>query len=201
MMSVEPITEEQGQRLALFSGGLVGGLTLCPMTCKAAGRFVAEHHRHSRPPQGALFAVGAKQGGQLVGVAMVGRPIARLLDDGQTAEVTRLCTTGQLNACSLLYGAAARAAKALGYSTIITYTLAREPGVSLRAAGWSPDGAVAAASTWSRPSRSRVQTDLFGEAQRPTEAKQRWRKQLATGAPSQPLTPNSPVRDGASRSL
>lgn len=161
------------------------------MTCKAAARYVAQHHRHNRPPQGGLFAAGAMRGGQLVGVVIVGRPVARLLDDGQTAEVTRLCTDGTPNTCSMLYGAAARAAKALGYSSIITYTLASEPGVSLRAAGWSPDGVVAAASTWSRPSRSRVQTDLFGEAQRPTEAKQRWRKHLAPGAPNQPKAPNA----------
>lgn len=83
------------------------------MTLKAAARYVAEHHRHNRPPQGGLFAAGAMLGGQLVGVVIVGRPVARLLDDGQTAEVTRLCTNGQLNACSLLYGAAARAARAL----------------------------------------------------------------------------------------
>lgn len=166
------------------------GLRVCPMTCKAAARYVAQHHRHNRPPQGGLFAAGAMRGGQLVGVVIVGRPVARLLDDGQTAEVTRLCTDGTANACSLLYGAAARAAKALGYTSILTYTLASEPGVSLRAAGWSPDGMTRSEASHSRPSRPRVVTDLFGEATRPTEEKRRWRKQLAPGAPSQPKAPN-----------
>lgn len=153
-------------------------LRMCALSVKAAARFVAEHHRHNRPPQGGLFAVGAKRGEQLVAAAIIGRPVARMLADGDTCEVTRLCTDGSRNACSLLYGAAARAAKALGYRRIITYTLASEPGTSLRAAGWRVDAEVKGEKSWSRPSRDRVQTDLFGTEQRPTEDKIRWTKTL-----------------------
>ena len=78
--------------------------------------------------------------GQLVGVAITGRPVSRYLDDGLTLEVNRLCTDGTRNACSFLYGAAARAAKAMGYQKIITYILDTEDGASLRAAGWTCAG-------------------------------------------------------------
>ena len=78
--------------------------------------------------------------GQLVGVAIVGRPVSRYLDDGLTLEVNRLCTDGTQNACSFLYGAAARAARTMGYRKIITYILDTENGVSLRAAGWKCAG-------------------------------------------------------------
>lgn len=166
---------DSARHCALASGSR---LYVRPMTLKAAARYVAEHHRHNRPPQGGLFAAGAMLGGQLVGVVIVGRPVARLLDDGQTAEVTRLCTNGQLNACSLLYGAAARAARALGYSKIITYILAEEPGTSLRASGWKSAAKVPAQKTWSRPSRDRVQINLLGEIQRPPQDKVRWEKIL-----------------------
>lgn len=155
-------------------------LNLCPMNLKAAARFVGRHHRHNRPPVGGLFAIGVRGDGsdEPCGVAIVGRPVARNSDDGHTCEVTRLCTTGGRNACSILYGAAARAAKALGYRRIITYTLASEPGTSLRAAGWVRDAEVAA-DTWNRPNRHRLQTDLFGQDRRPPGPKVRWVRMLA----------------------
>lgn len=159
-------------------------LTLMPTTLKDARKFVGRIHRHNRPPQGGLFAVGVACDGALVGVAIVGRPIARRLDDGRTAEVTRVATDGTFNACSILYGAACRAARALGYERIITYTLATEPGTSLRASGWSKDADVASAETWSVPSRPRNQTDLFGNALRPIGAKIRWCRKLQ--GPSRP---------------
>ncbi len=115
-------------------------LTLIPIPLKEANAFVAEHHRHHKPVTGHKFSLGCTQGGQLVGVAIVGRPVSRYLDDGRTLEVNRLCSTGEKNVCSFLYGAAARAAKALGYEKIITYTLDTEPGTSLRAAGWTCAG-------------------------------------------------------------
>src|SRR5687767_10551594 len=101
-----------------------------------ANAFVAKHHRHHKPVIGHLFSLGAVQGENIVGVAIVGRPVARMRDDGETAEVTRLCTDGTKDACSFLYGAAARAAFALGFKKIGTYILATEPGTSLAAAGW-----------------------------------------------------------------
>ena len=111
-------------------------MRLVPVSLKAANTFVAEHHRHHKPVVGHKFSIGCAQEGRLVGVAIVGRPVSRHLDNGLTLEVNRLCTTGEKNACSMLYAAAARAAKAMGYQKIITYTLDTEPGTSLRAAGW-----------------------------------------------------------------
>ena len=89
---------------------------------------------------GHKFSIGCAKDGELVGVAIVGRPVSRYLDDGWTLEVNRLCTTGEKNACSILYAASARAAKAMGYRKIITYTLDSESGSSLRAAGWNCAG-------------------------------------------------------------
>jgi hypothetical protein len=120
-----------------------------------ANAFVAEHHRHHRPVIGHLFSLGATDGERIVGVVIVGRPVARLRDDGETAEVTRLCTDGTKNACSFLYGAAARAAFALGFKRIGTYILASEPGTSLMACGWRLIGETGRGS-WNRPSRPRV---------------------------------------------
>lgn len=111
-------------------------LTLVPISLKEANAFVAEYHRHHKPTRGHKFSIGCEMDGRLVGVAIVGRPVSRYLDNGWTLEVNRLCTTGERNACSMLYAAAARAAKAMGYRKIITYTLDSEPGTSLRAAGW-----------------------------------------------------------------
>lgn len=129
-------------------------LETVPCSLKRAAAFVREHHRHHPRVVGGLWAVAAEQSGTLVGVAIVGRPVARMLDDGRTAEVTRLCTTGAKDACSLLYGACRRAARALGYRRLITYTLATEPGASLRGAGWT-QVAETRAEQWSRPSRER----------------------------------------------
>jgi hypothetical protein len=98
--------------------------------------FVVLHHRHHPPPRGARFTLGVANDERLVGVALVGRPVARHFDDGFTLEVNRTCTDGTPNANSALYGAAWRATKALGYRRLVTYTQAGESGISLRAAGW-----------------------------------------------------------------
>lgn len=120
-----------------------------------ANAFVAAHHRHHKPVVGHLFSLGASVGDQIVGVAIVGRPVSRFRDDGLTAEVTRLCTDGTRNACSFLYGASARAAFALGFKRIGTYILASEPGTSLTGTGWRMIGETPGRS-WSVPSRPRV---------------------------------------------
>ena len=120
-----------------------------------ANEFVSQHHRHHQPVVGHLFSLGAALGDDIVGVCIVGRPVSRFRDDGMTAEVTRLCTDGTKNACSFLYGAAARAVFALGFARIGTYILAHEPGVSLTAAGWRLIGETPGRS-WSVPSRPRV---------------------------------------------
>lgn len=134
---------------------------------QTAADFVAEHHRHHTPPVGHLFSIGAFRGEALAGVVIVGRPVSRMRDDGLTAEVTRLCVLeSEPNACSFLYGKAARAALAMGYRRIGTYTLKRESGTSLRAAGWTLIGETGGGS-WTRPSRLR--TDKH-----PTEQKLLW---------------------------
>jgi hypothetical protein len=130
-------------------------MELRPITIRAASAFVAEKHRHHDAPQGARFALAAWHEGQLVGVAMVGRPVSRMLDNGTTAEVIRVATDGTRNACSFLYGASKRAAQALGYRKVLTYTLIEESGASLRAVGWNRVG-VAGGGSWSRPSRPEV---------------------------------------------
>ena len=141
-------------------------LYVAPLTLREAARFVADHHRHSRPPRGGLFAIAAARDGEVVGVVIVGRPVARHMADGWTAEVTRLCTDGNRNACSLLYGAAWRAARAMGYRRLVTYTLATEPGTSLRASGWRCVAEVRP-QRWHRAGRPRV--DLH-----PLQTKLRW---------------------------
>ena len=70
-------------------------LKLIPVSLKAANAFVAEHHRHHKSVTGHKFSLGCMQEGQLVGVAIVGRPVSRYLDDGLTLEVNRLCSTGE----------------------------------------------------------------------------------------------------------
>lgn len=111
-------------------------LIIVPVSFREACDFIAEHHRHHAPPRGMKFAIGVEYDGVLVGVATVGRPVARSYDDGLTLEVNRTCTDGTRNANSALYGAAWRAAKALGYCRLITYTQVEESGSSVRAAGW-----------------------------------------------------------------
>lgn len=130
-------------------------LNLQPITLAEANAFIKEHHRHHPPVVGWKFGIGANDGDNVVGVVIVGRPVARHFDDGLTLEVTRCCTDGTRNAASLLYGAAWRASKALGYQKLITYTLASEPGTSLKAAGWTVLHEVKGRS-WSCPSRPRV---------------------------------------------
>lgn len=141
------------------------------VSLKQANEFVQSLHRHHKKVQGHKFSIGAYNSeDKLVGVVIVGRPVARMLDDGRTVEVTRLCTDGTFNACSFLYGAAAKAAKELGYSSIITYILSEEPGTSLKGAGWICEGEFGGG-TWNRPNRER--TDKA-----PITPKHRYRKLL-----------------------
>ena len=130
-------------------------LTVERLELAEANAFVKQHHRHHKPVIGHVFSIGASLNGQIIGVAIVGRPVARGRDDGVTAEVTRLCTDGTRNGCSFLYGASARAAFALGFKRIGTYILASEPGTSLMATGWRMIGEVPGRS-WSCASRPRV---------------------------------------------
>ena len=143
-------------------------LKLIPISLSDANAFVAEKHRHHKPVVGHKFSIGCMMGNSLVGVVIVGRPVSRHLDNGYTLEVTRLCTDGTKNACSFLYGAAWRAAKTLGYTKIITYTLAEESGVSLKAAGWKCEG-MAGGLRWT--GSRKPATDLY-----PPQMKMRYSK-------------------------
>lgn len=137
-----------------------------PISLAAANDFVAQHHRHHKPVRGHKFSIAAMFGGDLVGIAIIGRPVSRIRDDGETLELCRLCTDGTRNACSFLIGKAAKAAFALGFRRIGTYILQSENGVSLRAAGWTLIGETKGGS-WDCPSRPR--TDKH-----PTEKKTLW---------------------------
>lgn len=141
-------------------------MTAIPIGYRDAVAFINREHRHHKAPQGWKFGIGAMKNGKLVGVVAVGRPVARMLDDGRTAEVIRLATDGTRNACSFLYSAARRCALAMGYVKVITYILESETGVSLKAAGWK-FVRMAGGGSWSRPSRKR--TDKA-----PMETKQLW---------------------------
>jgi hypothetical protein len=124
-------------------------LTVIPLSRDRAGVFIDAHHRHLSRPIGHLFALGVvDELGELRGAAMIGRPIARRLDDGLTAEVNRVATDGCPNANSALYAAAWRACAAMGYRRLITYTQAGESGSSLLGAGWVRVRELPARGSW-----------------------------------------------------
>jgi hypothetical protein len=141
-------------------------LQVVPVEFGEACAFIKQHHRHHIPPVGHKASLGVSDGEQIRGVAVIGRPVARSADDGWTLEVTRVATDGTRNACSMLYGAAWRLTKALGYRKLITYTLKSEPGVSLRGAGWRVVAEVRGRS-WHCPTRPRVD-------KHPLQDKLRW---------------------------
>ena len=128
-----------------------------PVSLAAAAEFVQLHHRHHGSPRGHKFSVGLASDGELVGVIVVGRPVARHYDNGLTLEVVRCCVAeGIPNGCSMLYGTAWRAAKALGYQRLITYTQQGEGGGSLRAAGWTLIAERTSRKGWDTPTRRRT---------------------------------------------
>ncbi len=141
-----------------------------PITLKAANQFVAKYHRHHKPSVGHKFSIGLNSNDELIGVAIMGRPVARGSDNGFTIEVARLCTNGQKNACSMLYQAAARASKELGFNKIQTYILQSESGVSLKASGWKLED-LTAGGEWKHTHGKR-------NNHHPIQPKQRWVRQL-----------------------
>jgi hypothetical protein len=141
-------------------------LRISPVTLWDARIYCEQVHRHLSAPQGGLFAIACAEGTAIRGVVIVGRPIARLLQDGYTAEVTRLATDGVKNGCSMLYGAAWRAARAMGYRRLVTYTMEGESGVSLLASGWR-FVATTDPKSWNRAARPRVD-------RAPLQVKIRW---------------------------
>lgn len=143
-------------------------LELIPVDFAEACAFVREHHRHHVPPVGHKAAIAVALEGRVVGVAILGRPVARRLDDGWTLEVTRVATDGTRNACSKLYGASWRLCEALGFRRLITYTLESESGSSLRAVGWrSIEATSRPGQSWSVRTRPRVD-------KHPLQKKIRW---------------------------
>ena len=148
-------------------------LEAVPLELRQANEFVDSLHRHHDPVHRDKFRVGATLNGKLVGGVQVGRPVARMLDDGNTVEVVRLCSDGTKDVCSFLYSKAARIAKEMGYSKIITYILESESGASLRGAGWHEEVTTSGGS-WDRPSRHRSTTA-------PTTPKRRFSRILKGG--------------------
>lgn len=143
-----------------------------PLELKQANDFVDKLHRHHDSVHRDKFRIGCEVNGKLVGVVQLARPVSRMLDDGKTIEVVRLCTDGTPNVCSFLYSRAARIATEIGYSKIITYILESESGTSLKACGWHKE-VDTKGHNWSCPSRPRSTTS-------PTCNKQRWAKNLDT---------------------
>lgn len=148
------------------------------VTLKEANAFVTEHHRHHAAVVGHKFSIGVFNDGNLCGVAIVGRPVNRVNDNGDTLEVTRLCTDGTRNACSMLYGKCARIAQELGYGRILTYILQSETGASLRASGWQLTAENCGGGSWAKCSR---RANNEAEPNYPTEKKKRYEKLLQEG--------------------
>lgn len=146
-------------------------LLIRPCELKDANIFIEALHRHHKPVQGHRFSISVWNETAMVGVATVGRPVARMTDQRKVLEVTRLCTNGTPHACSALYAAAARVGKEMGYEKIQTFILDSEPGTSLKAAGWVFESA-SAGGDWNVPSRGGRRTD------QPQCPKQRWSRVL-----------------------
>lgn len=147
------------------------GLYIRPISLKDACYFINLYHRHNVAPQGCKWCLSVYKKDKMVGVAVVGRPIARHLDDGQTVEIVRVCTDGTKNACSKLYGACVRVAKDMGYKKVITYILNTEDGASCRSANFTLGAENVGGGSWNSPSRPRrdmpvTQTNLFGETKK-----------------------------------
>lgn len=139
-------------------------LTVIPISIREANEFVLNFHRHNRPTQGGKFAIGATTGEQMVGVAIVGRPVARMLDNGYTAEVTRTCTNefAPKGTVSFLYSTCWRICQAMGYHKLITYTLQSESGASLKGAGWKCVGQTKP-HQWSWSGREREWDSIYDQ--------------------------------------
>jgi hypothetical protein len=161
-----------------------GGQVIKQIELSVANRFVFEHHRHHKPAQGHKFSIGLfDDDGLLHGVAIVGHPNGRYLQDGNTLEVTRLCTDGTYNACSMLYSRCARIAKDFGYRKIITFILASETGASLKASGWVQENDLCGGYDWKNNNRYKErhryeQMTMFKPKEPPKERKQLWVKYL-----------------------
>lgn len=151
-------------------------MKIIPLTLRIANDFVEKWHRHSNRTNndGGKYAIGVEHEGELVGVAIVGRPTARLLQVAGAAELTRLCTSpaAPKGAESKLYARARRIWQLMGGTTLHTYTLKRESGESMRGAGMKAPTAEVAQQQWTRPSRKRAERQIY------EEPKVRWTEEL-----------------------
>lgn len=161
--------DEDGVRPVQKGDDMRGELEIRPITFKEANCFVQENHRHHGGTIGCKFCLACYKQNRLVGVAICGRPVSRYLDDGLTLEINRLCTTGIKNTCSILYGAACRVAKEMGYKKVVTYTLESENGASLKASNFKCAG-IAGAPEWTGKRKTGVKS--------PHELKKRWERAL-----------------------
>ena len=156
-------------------------LTIKPISIAKANAYVEANHRHHGKKVGCRFAIACYEGETLHGVAICSNPVARMSDDGITLEVSRVCTDGTRNACSILYGACARIAKEMGFRKIQTYILESEVGTSLKASGWKREAKAVGELSWEKHSCARQeqrnqyrQIELFPSKKPPEEIKQRW---------------------------
>jgi|TARA_R110001592_G_C12661137_1_gene702480 hypothetical protein len=149
-------------------------LAVAPTTLREANEFVANFHRHSKPTQGGRFAIAAVFDQNIVGVAIVGRPVSQTLQDGLTAEITRLCVSKDApkNTCSFLYGRCWRIWQQMGGNRMITYTLQSESGASLKGAGWTVMGQVKPHDRWTKKGGNREWQPVYGQL------KFRWEKHI-----------------------
>ncbi|MEK3987657.1 XF1762 family protein [Paenibacillus sp. FSL K6-3166] len=147
-------------------------LRVRPISLKDAQKFVDQEHRHHIAPQGHKFSIGLTDGHKILGVIIAGRPVSRHQDNGLTLEVTRCCVRDVYkNGISILYAAACRVAKAMGYTRVITYTLASENGASMRASNFTLERSSEGGS-WG--SKSRKRTDKH-----PTMKKNLWVREVS----------------------
>lgn len=142
------MTAPDGPEQRLIADDVRAKLIIVPVSLAQANAFVTQYHRHHKRTAGHKFSIGVSDGEKLVGVAIIGRPVARAYDDGRTLEVNRTCTDGTPNANSALYGAAWRTVKEMGYDRLITYTQEGESGSSLKGAGWRIVGERPARKGW-----------------------------------------------------
>jgi hypothetical protein len=157
-------------------------LEIRPISIAQANAYVQLLHRHHGKKVGCRFAIGCYEKDTLHGVAICSNPVAREADDGRTLEVSRLCTDGTQNACSMLYGACARIARDMGFLKIQTYILESESGTSLKASGWKKEAEQVGCFSWKDTKCKRqyernkkpVQLSMFEEKTPPRELKQRW---------------------------
>lgn len=148
-------------------------MKVIPLSLAQANEFVTLLHRHHKKTQGHKWSIGVVEDDKLVGVAITGRPVSRMSDNGITLEVTRVCTDGTKNACSMLYAACARAAKAMGYEKIQTYILESELGSSLKASGWQYESTTSGTGRFNKD-----RTDSIERREDSLGKKQRWVKYL-----------------------